>query len=409
MTEIEAPGPGSRVARRRAQAPAAPMESETDWRRSPSKIDQFESYRLHKITFVLMVLLPLALAAIYYGIVASDRYAVSFRFGLRQSSVPVVSDDLVSKLMVGMPSANAGREAYMVAGYVRSQNIVDRLDADSWLRGIFSRPGVDWLSRVNPDATRERLWRYWQSMTAVSVDRISGLMLVRVEAFNPQDALELALRVKRDAEAMIDKAAQKSRDDGLRVAGEELEKAGKRYAEALVALRALRESEATVDPEKSIDEAVKTLVAVLREKLGLERDLAASLTMVSANAPQLKGLRDRIAALDAQVKTMSDALAGGSATSRSAASAISRFEEKELERRFSEKLLEIVTDGYAAARIEAERQHLYVTTFVDPQLPESPEFPRRGSNIALVGLLCFIAWCIMLLIVATIKDHKLVA
>ena len=56
MTEIEAPGPGSRVARRRAQAPAVPMESETDWRRSPSKIDQFESYRFHKITFVLMVL-----------------------------------------------------------------------------------------------------------------------------------------------------------------------------------------------------------------------------------------------------------------------------------------------------------------------------------------------------------------
>jgi capsular polysaccharide transport system permease protein len=297
----------------------------------------------------------------------------------------------------------------MVASYVRSQNIVDRLDADSWLRVLFSRPGVDWLSRVNPEATRESLWRYWQSMTAVSVDRISGLMLVRVEAFNPQDALELALRVKRDAEAMIDKAAQKSRDDGLRVAGEELEKAGRRYAEALVALRSLRESEATVDPEKSIDEAVKTLVAALREKLGLERDLAASLTMVSANAPQLKGLRDRIAALDAQVKGMSDALAGGAATSRSAASAISRFEEKELERRFSEKLLEIVTDGFAAARIEAERQHLYVTTFVDPQLPESPEFPRRGSNIALVGLLCFIAWCIMLLIVATIKDHKLVA
>jgi len=195
----------------------------------------------------------------------------------------------------------------------------------------------------------------------------------------------------------------------LRVAGEELDKAGRRYAEALVALRSLRESESTVDPEKSIEEAVKTLVAALREKLGLERDLAASLTMVSANAPQLKGLRDRIAALDAQVKGMSDALAGGATTSRSAASAISRFEEKELERRFSEKLLEIVTDGFAAARIEAERQHLYVTTFVDPQLPESPEFPRRGSNIALVGLLCFIAWCIMLLIVATIKDHKLVA
>ena len=31
---------------------------DSDFRRGPSPIDRFESYRLHKITFVLMVLLP---------------------------------------------------------------------------------------------------------------------------------------------------------------------------------------------------------------------------------------------------------------------------------------------------------------------------------------------------------------
>jgi capsular polysaccharide transport system permease protein len=377
-----------------------------DRSRRPSKIDQFGSYRFHWMTFLVLVVLPTAVMAVYSGLIQSDRYAVEFRFGVRQSNVPVVADDLLSKLTYGMPKEGAGRDAYMLASYIQSRNIVAALDSDGWIRTIFSRPDVDTLSRIDPAASQEHLWRYWRSMVAVSVDRISGLVLTRVQAFTPDDALALAVAVKRDAERMIELTQQRNRRDELKAIEDELLRAGERHAEALVALRAVREAEGTVDPAQSIEERGKTLAGALREKLSLERELAVNSGFISPDAPQLRVLRDRIRALDDEVRRIGNSLANA-AGSATAASTIGRFEASELERRFSEKLLQATAEAYSKARLEADRQHLYVTSFVDPLKPERPEFPRRSQNVLLVGILAFFAWAIMLLIVAAAKDHKL--
>jgi hypothetical protein len=42
--------------------------AESDFRRRPSPIDRFESYRPHKITFILIVLLPVLAVSLYYGL-----------------------------------------------------------------------------------------------------------------------------------------------------------------------------------------------------------------------------------------------------------------------------------------------------------------------------------------------------
>ena len=60
--------------------------SESDFRRQPSPVDRFESYRLHRITFLLMVVLPTLVACLYYGLWASDQYAAEVRFGVRQTA-----------------------------------------------------------------------------------------------------------------------------------------------------------------------------------------------------------------------------------------------------------------------------------------------------------------------------------
>ena len=46
---------------------------------------------LGAVAFVLMVVLPMAFAGIYYFFIASDQYVAEFRFGLR-SAEPVRSD-----------------------------------------------------------------------------------------------------------------------------------------------------------------------------------------------------------------------------------------------------------------------------------------------------------------------------
>jgi capsular polysaccharide transport system permease protein len=382
---------------------------ESVFRRRPSPIDQFESYRIHKITFLLMVLFPVLAVGLYYGFWASDQFAVEVRFSVRQAQVPIIGDDVLSILARGLAVSTVGREPYMVANYVRSRNMVEELDQRGWLRSLYSRSGADFFARFDLDESGESLWKYWQKMTSASVDRISGLVTVRVVAFTPHDALMIVGAVQRGAERMINQSALRARTDELRLADEDLSRARRRYSDALVELHQVREDEQTVDPEKTISAKVATLISTVREKLALERERDVDLKFLSPSAPQLQVLRQRVRALEDQVAALDRSLTSRNDEDRTAADSISRFQQRELEHQFSEKILELSQENYERARLEAARQHMYLTTFVEPVKPDKAEYPKRSRTVALVSIWCFTAWGITLLLVAAVKDHKLIS
>jgi capsular polysaccharide transport system permease protein len=379
------------------------------FRRRPSPIDQFESYQIHKITFFLMVLFPVLVASLYYGCWASDQFAVEVRFSVRQAQEPIIGDDMLSILARGLAVSKVGREPYMVANYVRSRNMVEELDQHGWLRSLYSRPGADFFARFDRDGSGESLWKYWQKMTSASVDRISGLVTVRVVAFTQEDALMIVRAVQRGAERMIDQSALRARTDELRLAEEDLSRARGRYSDALVELHQVREDEQTVDPEKTISAKVATLISTVREKLALERERDVDLKFLSPSSPQLQVLRQRVRALDDQVAALNRSLTSRNNEDRTAADSISRFEQREQEHQFSEKLLELSQENYERARLEAARQHMYLTTFVEPVKPDKAEYPKRSRTVALVSIWCFTGWGITLLLIAAVKDHKLIS
>ncbi len=376
-----------------------------DMRRVSVPIDQFGSWRWHQLSFALCVLLPILIAGIYYGLVASDKYAVEFRFSVRSASELVAEPDLVSMLLRSGGQKDIGRLPYMTANYLRSRNAVRELDADGSLRVMFSRPEGDWLSRFDPAKDDDALWRYWQSMISINVDRISGLVLVRALAFTPSDALAIAQALEKSAQQMVDAVAARARKDALASAEQEMERAGARYAAALTGLRDVRNEEGTVDPEQTIELAAATLLGVVKEKLALERQRDANLKALSANSPQQKVLSDQIKALDAQIIAQTEALTSQKSEAKTAAQTISQFERRELERRFSERLLGVAQAAYEKAREESERQHIYLALFVPPKLPDAAEYPRRARETAFVGVCAFAIWTVMMLMIAGVRDR----
>jgi capsular polysaccharide transport system permease protein len=383
--------------------------SESDYRRRPSPVDRFESYRLHLITFLFMVVLPTLAACLYYGLWASDQYAAEARFGVRQTQEPIISDDVIAKMAKGMAVGNTGREPYIVANYVHSRNLVEDLDRQVGLREIYSRPVADFFARFDPSGSSEKLWSYWRSMVTVNADRLSGLVTVRVLAFTPDDAVTVVRAIQVGAENIIDQTSQRLRADALHLAEDELARARRRYVDSLLALRRVREGAQTVDPEKAIEETVTTLAGAIRQKLALERDLAFNMRVVSPSAPQIQVLNQRIRAVDEQIAALNRLLTSRDEADRTAADVISRFEERELTRRFSEKLMEITQASYERARVEEARQHMYLTTFVEPVRPDQAQYPRRTRTIGFIAVLALVVWMITLILVAAVKDHKLVS
>jgi capsular polysaccharide transport system permease protein len=377
-----------------------------DLRRVSVPIDQFGSWRWHQLSFALCVLLPTALAGIYFGLIAADKYAAEFRFSVRSAAQLVSGDDVVGLLNRSPGAHDAAVLPYMVADYLRSRNVARELDSDGWLRTAFSRGDADWLSRFNTAGNEDTLWRYWQSMIDVDVDRVSGLVLVRVFAFMPDDAFALAQAVARLAETMVDNVAARARRDALYDAEEELERASLRYSTALTVLRDVRNQEGTVDPKRTIEAAATTLLGVVRKKLSLERERDVNLKALLADAPQQKVLNTQIQALESEIVALTAALTSKQGDAKTAARSIAKFEKQELERRFSERLLGVAQAAYERAREESERQHVYIAIFVEPKKPEIAEYPHRARLVAFVAMCAFALWSVMMLVIAGVRDHR---
>jgi capsular polysaccharide transport system permease protein len=380
-----------------------------DLRRVSAPIDQFGSWRMHGLSFALLVVVPILCTSIYYGLIAADKYGVEFRFGVRSASELVADEDNIARMIkAGKPGKHEiGGLPYMAADYLRSRNVVRELDSDGWLRSIFSRGQADFLSRFDTRKNDDGLWHYWRNMISVSVDRVSGLVLVRVLAFTPDDALALARAASDSTEKMIDSVATRERRDALFSAEQELESASLRYSAALTAMRDVRNQEGTVDPKQAIKNSAETLLGVMREKLSLERDRDSNRKVLSDDSPPQKVLSDQIRALDSEVTSLTGALTSHRKNAKTAAQSIAQFEKQELETRFSKTLLGIAQATYERARQESERQHVYFVLFVAPKRPEIAEYPRRARAVAFASICAFSLWGVLMLAVAGIRDHKI--
>ena len=59
-----------------------------------------------------------------------------------------------------------------------------------------------------------------------------------------------------------------------------------------------------------------------------------------------------------------------------------------------------------AARLEAQRQQLYLETIAQPNLADYPLYPRRVVSFIVVFATCLLAYGLAWLLVANVREHS---
>jgi len=144
----------------------------------------------------------------------------------------------------------------------------------------------------------------------------------------------------------------------------------------------------------------------MSEKIRLENDYFVVSKATSPDAPTVVGLKTRIDGIDSQIAQLKSELTGNSAAGRTIAASLATFEELELKRIFAEKLYTMAQDGLERARLKAEQQNIFISTFVQPAMPEDAKYPERLSLSLLIPLGLLIVWGIFALIGAAVEDHR---
>lgn len=392
-----------------APQPAAAADRITPWRahrlsRLPPEAFQRRRHSLGWLSFLIIVVLPVGLAAVYYFAIAADQYVAEFRFGLR--SAEPVRPEPGTLFQTGLSPTQIGLDSYVVAQYIASRAAVEDLGKTLDLRKMFSSDKADRLARLDSTVPIEELAAYWRRQVDAFFDPTNGTIVVRARAFSPQDALLLARGILTASERLVNGLSARARRDTVRDSEKEVGKAESRLTTALSKLRDFRDREGLIDPHRAANSDESLDARVRDELVRADTELSILKEYMQSDAAPLKLLEARIQSLQAQRRAVASELTD---SRKASAQALSRemgaYEELEGERRFAENAYQHALEALDRARIAADRQEMYIADFVPPRLPEEPLYPRRLRSLATVFLIAFGLWAIGGLILKSVRDH----
>lgn len=360
-----------------------------------------ENLRTHP-WFSAIVVLPSALAVLYFGLIASDQYVSEARYIVR--SVNNTHMSVLGNLLQTAGLSAAQDDAYSVHDYILSRDIVRKLSARHDLKGVLSRPEGDFLTRFPPliggDSFEQLYWVYG-NFVEVTVDDTSGISTLEVHAYRPEDARNIANAILAYSEDLVNQMNARSRHDAVAVAQREVDAAEQRVEQTETALTAYRVHNRVLDP-------VKQSGAVLELAAKLSADLAASQAQLSElersapNSPLIEPLKRHIAAVGGQIGVENNKVVGDN---NGAVLTLSQYEQLMLAREFAGKNLASALASLESARLDAQRKQIYIDRIVQPNLPDYAVYPRRLISILEVVISALLIYGIGWLVSASVREH----
>ena len=347
-------------------------------------------------------MLPTLLSAVYFFLIASDRYESEARFVVRSSARPEVSGGMTFLVQLGL--AKSQDDSFIVQDFMTSRDAIDQLRQRLPLAEMFDREGADFLARYPSLLYRpanERFYKYFQRMVSVIHVEKSGISTLRVQAFRADDARRIAETLLTLSEELINRLNQRLQSDAVASSQGDLEKAQERLVRAQAALTDFRNKELILDPAQNAV-ALAELIGQLSAELASTQAQIIQMRSGSAGSPQLQPLQRKAAALQEQIARERARIA---ADTGGLASRIAAYERLSLEREFANKMTAAAEAELVRSRTEASRQMLYLERIVEPHLADYSTEPKRARSVATIFganlLLLLIGW----LILSGVREH----
>lgn len=351
--------------------------------------------------FTWWVLAPTLLAIAYFYGYASNQYLSEGRFVVRsRADAPQLSLGNMLSAAVGGGAAASG-EAYNVRDFLTSHDAVMRTHERLDLTRIWGREDADLIARLWNDDP-ERLTKYYNGMVSVSFDSATGVVTLRVRSFTPEDSKAIADTLLTLSEQLINSLSERAREDALRIARAEVGIAERRVLDSRAELTRFREQQQELDSAGAVQAAMQAMGQLEGQLIAAQAELRERQAFMRPDNVALQNTRNRIEALERQiVAERARRTQGDGALSQQLAA----FERLMLEREFADRQLASATASLETARMEAQRQQMYLSRVVEPNLAVYPLYPRKLISVGSIFLGLSVAFGIGWLLVAGMREH----
>ncbi|MGH6925408.1 MAG: hypothetical protein ACRED5_16900 [Propylenella sp.] len=383
------------------------LQDEADQRRMP------DGQPWVLISVLACIALPTLIAALYYFLIAADRYVSDARFAIRNNETQA-ADAL--GMIVGLPPSQTTSDSYIVADYVGSLEMVRALEDRLPLQEMYRDDSADFFSRLGTGVSQEEFVEYWNDRIDVYFDTAKQTISVEIQAFKPEHAQRIASEIVDIVANLVNELSAKARRDAVGFAAKELARTELRVRGARAAIMEFRMANNELDPSLTAETTLKVTTELEGARSQLASQLASLSGYLSADAPSVQMLNARIAALDGEIARIKsqvsqpaarsgDAVAGEGAPSGPLASVIGQYQELLLDQEFAEKAYTAALASLDRARADAARTQAYLAVFANPMVAEERSYPRRWVSVSVVLIISSILWAIGVLGFLTVRDH----
>jgi len=353
-------------------------------------------------SLITVVGIPTLLASLYYGIFASDIYVSEAKFAVRAVKGATNTTGL-SALLSGTPPSSGGQDSLVVMEYAKSHDMLAGVQRGVDLLSHYTSDSIDKLSRLKEDSTDAERLEYFQDHVRLSRDATSDVITLKVRAFEPDIAQTIAQRAIKLNEQVINTLSNRMEEDAILSARREVENAEIRLRNAATTMASFRskhdsfspveESSALFSRVAGIESSITESRAALTEKRAYMRD----------NAPEIKALKNRISALERQLRIEKSRATGDG--EQSLGGLMTEYQPMVLEEEMARQQYAATLSTMELARLDAQQQKQYLVTFVPPSLPREASEPRRIQQVLVVMVYSFLAYLIFGLLWAALKEH----
>jgi capsular polysaccharide transport system permease protein len=353
--------------------------------------------------FLLTVVIPTAASIAYYGFFASNVYISQSSFVVRSPDKPTTGGFGVLLKSAGF--SNSNDEVYAAQDFIRSRDALRAIDRNREFEKSYSSPTISIFDRFNPlglTGSFEDLYRYFTGKIDVNYDSSSSITKLTVRAFNSRDAYKFNEQLLELAEQTVNRLNERGRHDLIGFAQAEVDRAKLQSQIAASSLAAFRNRAGVVDPEKQAAVQLQ-MVSKLQDELIATRTQLAEIRRYAPANPQVESLQTRIGSLQRQIGEEANKVAGGQ---KSLAGTAERYQRLSLESQFADKQLAAAMSSLVDAQSEARRKQAYVERISHPNLPDEPLEPRRLRGIFATLVLGLLAWGILSMLLAGVREHQ---
>ena len=353
--------------------------------------------------FCSFVALPTLLTFGYFGLWASPMYISETQFAVKDVVEQGAGLDIASQIF--KTSSSSVQNARIVETYLKSPDLFEILNKELKIVDHYSAKSHDIISRLSIDPSAWDKEVFWAKVSQPKIDVDSGVVTFTVRAYDPEMAQDITKATLKASEALVNEMNERSRKDAIKLATNEVKIAQERVSQAQKALEVFRDEHRELDP-KATASGLQSLVLELEgERAKVKAQLAESRSYMQSNAPTVRGLEKRLAALETQLKAEKARIAGATQEANTLNAWVSQFESLTIESEFAQKQLVSAMTALEQARAMALTKTQYIVPIQQPTLPDESRYPRTWIFTLCAFFGFFFLYGMVRLIVASIREH----